>query len=559
MMRIGSLIPLINKLAATFLLLMLVACQHKQTNGESSVQVAANSTSDSAATITPTLPQFDSQATNLPPLAAKLSYQSPPAPLSHKLNDASYQHLWSLSQFPLSTHRFSLVGISQTRAIANPDILLKAFELYAQQLALIEQAALRELAVVNAKPEQITRCLNSISFSATLHRIVISMHCEASYETKLKLAKQLWQQLANLQTKTKAGDKITGINLDLLKRKLKLDSHIGAFTGSEINLAYRKRLLGISHPYASEVNNQQAIDSLTIESLTELFASTYQSLQWHVFSTAGLKEPTRDVQFLNTQSVVRHAQTKKQANRSADTQNLTLKPIAIIDKPGTVQTQLRIGYLFANSVTDARYNRLACESLAALLGRSYSGRLFYDLRETRGLTYGVYAYCVDAPLGQYLTIYGSTDKADTTQFVSGILQHVALLQRQSPQDAELKALKDYLLGKQQLRHDSQRAVENSFLTPWIMGQVAQGTELQDRDQAFYDALEQLSADELSRFAQLYLTNPVIVLRGDKDDIAKPLVKGLEALANSGVLDNKLSADKVLEVERNNWKIEEIKP
>jgi zinc protease len=61
-------------------------------------------------------------------------------------------------------------------------------------------------------------------------------------------------------------------------------------------------------------------------------------------------------------------------------------PIVLVDKPGAPQSALRVGHLAPPRATPAYHTLLA---LNALLGGQFSSRLNANLREARGITYGV--------------------------------------------------------------------------------------------------------------------------------------------------------------------------
>ncbi|MEZ9536952.1 M16 family metallopeptidase, partial [Shewanella sp. 10N.286.51.B8] len=196
------------------------------------------------------------------------------------------------------------------------------------------------------------------------------------------------------------------------------------------------------------------------------------------------------------------------------------KILYIIDAPDTVQTQVRIGLVTATAdatVQDAN----TCQMIAALLGRGYSGRLFYDLREVRGLSYGVYGRCVNAPLSQYMYFYGSTALENSSAFIKGMLDHLSLITEQTASQNEINATVTYLQGKQQLSLDSPFGKESLYIRQLLSGQTtaefSQGMK----------QLQQLTPMQLLQQANtLSLTTPIVVLRGDADKISADLQQKL---------------------------------
>lgn len=164
---------------------------------------------------------------------------------------------------------------------------------------------------------------------------------------------------------------------------------------------------------------------------------------------------------------------------------------------------------------------LSCRSLSALMGRSFSGRLYYDLREKRGLTYGIYGQCANAPLSSSIKFYGSTAIEHTGAFVVGILDHLALVKTQSASQGEINALKTYLIGEDLLSQDNSIQRENQYLQ-----QLA--TELTQVDvQKLNAELQALTPKRLQQLANgAFSGEPLIILRGDIDRIIPDLTSKL---------------------------------
>ncbi|MDO6775593.1 insulinase family protein [Shewanella sp. 3_MG-2023] len=485
------------------------------------------------------LPVFGSEKVQLP-LSAIVS------PQTMSLTTNSFLHQWSLTadSFAQQGHQLYLVGISTQTAIANPDIIIAAFKQRQKHMANTQV-----LTAVQAA------CYDSMRFRASLHSIGISINCMATTKLKSELLWQFWDNQA-----------VNEVNIATIKRNLKLNKHIGAFTGSEIDLAFRKQLLGSQHPYNQNINNNAVIDELTHSSLSALHTELRQQLQWHLFApqfspqltntkAQTLKANTLKTNSLKTNSsktqIAQHvtslpswlltekpdsshsafdssAQTSAQTSAKASTINSSTvetstakdKILYIIDAPDTVQTQVRIGLVTATAdatVQDAN----TCQMIAALLGRGYSGRLFYDLREVRGLSYGVYGRCVNAPLSQYMYFYGSTALENSSAFIKGMLDHLSLITEQNASQNEINATVTYLQGKQQLSLDSPFGKESLYIRQLLSGQTtaefSQGMK----------QLQQLTPMQLLQQANtLSLTTPIVVLRGDADKISADLQQKL---------------------------------
>ncbi|WP_076540741.1 pitrilysin family protein [Shewanella sp. UCD-KL21] len=471
------------------------------------------------------LPVFGSEKVQLP-----LSAIASPQTMSLTAN--SYLHQWPLTNdsFTQQGNQLYLVGISKEAAIANPDIIIAAFKQRQKHIANTQV-----LTAVQAA------CYDSMRFRASLHSIGISINCVATTKLKSALLWQFWDHQA-----------VNELNIATIKRSLKLNKHIGAFTGGEIDLAFRKQLLGSQHPYNQNINNDTVIDELTHASLSALHTELRQQLQWHLFAPQlGPQLTNAKAQTLNTKKLktnnlsikaaqqdtslpswllaekpdTSHSAFDSSVQKSAKTSTVETstakdKILYIIDAPDTVQTQVRMGFVTASADTPVQ-NANTCQMIAALLGRGYSGRLFYDLREVRGLSYGVYGRCVNAPLSQYMYFYGSTALENSGAFIKGMLDHLSLITEQAASQNEINATVTYLQGKQQLSLDSPFGKESLYIRQLLSGQTiaefSQGMK----------QLQQLTPMQLLQQANgLSLSTPIVVLRGDADKISADLQQKL---------------------------------
>ncbi|MGI2135623.1 M16 family metallopeptidase [Shewanella baltica] len=448
---------------------------------------------------------------------------------NHDLNSNS-QSTHALSRNSLS-NRVSLAAISPQAPFNNPDIL---------QIALQEKA--RALAIHLADP-----CLETFSIRVSLHSINLSLTCPDDVNHLYGLLVQFWQQDAFVDATT------APVDVDNIRRQLKLNKHLNAFSGAEIDKVWREKLLGPEHPYNKVLNNDELFDSLNLNQLQQIQQQAASQAQWHLFLP---NMQAKNAEF-NLQASIKQwprltkslpkslSKSSPQADKLETTTPKQTKKIYLIDAPGSVQTQVRLGYridyridhsinhaightvdselgdMSETSQLSSQEIALSCRSLSALMGRSFSGRLYYDLREKRGLTYGIYGQCANAPLSSSIKFYGSTAIEHTGAFVVGILDHLALVKTQSASQGEINALKTYLMGEDVLSQDNSIQRENQYLQ-----QLATGLTQVDV-QKLNAELQALTPKRLQQLANgAFSGEPLIILRGDIDRIIPDLTSKL---------------------------------
>ncbi|VEF24808.1 Uncharacterised protein [Shewanella baltica] len=446
----------------------------------------------------------------------------------------------SLSSNSLSTHalsrnslsnRVSLAAVSPQAPFNNPDIL---------QIALQEKA--RALAIHLADP-----CLETFSIRVSLHSINLSLTCPDDVNHIYGLLMQFWQPNTFIDATT------APVDIDNIRRQLKLNKHLNAFSGAEIDKLWREKLLGPEHPYNKVLNNDELFDSLNLKQLQQIQQQAAMQAQWHLFlpnsqaknAEFNLQASIKLWPLLTTSLPKSLSKSSQQADKLETTTPKQTQKIYLIDAPGSVQTQVSLGYridyridhsinhaightvdselggMSEKSQLSSQEVALSCRSLSALMGRSFSGRLYYDLREKRGLTYGIYGQCANAPLSSSIKFYGSTAIEHTGAFVVGILDHLALVKTQSASQGEINALKTYLIGEDLLSQDNSIQRENQYLQ-----QVATGLTQVDV-QKLNAELQALTPKRLQQLANgAFSGEPLIILRGDIDKIIPDLTSKL---------------------------------
>ncbi|MBE7214937.1 insulinase family protein [Shewanella benthica] len=463
------------------------------------------------------------------------------APQVHPLTANFTLHLFPPS--PSELNYIELVLINSDQPFNNIDIL---------------NTALNERAIWLASQHPIS-CIESLRIRAGMHSISIKMACPAQeIPQSLSILNDSWQDLAFEQ-----------IDIDNVRRKLKLNKHINAYSGAEIDKVWANIILGDKHPYNQALHNLVLQDELSLSKLSELQQEMRAGANWHLFMSLPANHPVSNLaqsNILTQEDLIEEAErlaerltrssavtAKEEAaalvnalqatDTAAESFINTDKIIYLIDAPGAVQTQVRVGYRLPLSASSSGSNTdtlksefssshpLSCQLFADWLGRSFSGRLYFDLREKRGLTYGIYGRCFDNPLSRTLKYYGSTQLQHTGAFVAGILAHLQLTTEQEVASAELSALKTFEESKYTLTMQSQYSSKIQYIKQLTLKRSSE--DLAD----IQLQIKKLTGKELMQMSQsIFDSPPYILLRGDADKI-------------SGDLKDKLP----------DWHIEEIEP
>lgn len=125
--------------------------------------------------------------------------------------------------------------------------------------------------------------------------------------------------------------------------------------------------------------------------------------------------------------------------------------IVVIDRPGSVQSELRVGHLGINR-HDPRY--FPAVVMAALLGGVFGSRLNRRLREELGYTYG--ARCALDPrraVGPFIAS-AAVQTEVTTDAIRELMAQLDGIRESPPSQDELAEVKDFLVGVFPLRFET---------------------------------------------------------------------------------------------------------
>lgn len=190
--------------------------------------------------------------------------------------------------------------------------------------------------------------------------------------------------------------------------------------------------------------------------------------------------------------------------------------VAFVNKPGAVQSVVNITYpvdLKPNS-EDVIKTRV----MNTILGGDLSSRLFMNLREKHGYTYGSYSSLSTDPLVGEFSASASVHNGITDSAVTEILLEMKKLQSEKVTQNELDLIKNYLNGNFAI------SLEN----PATIARFAIDIERYNLSKDYYTYylknLAAVTADDVLSVAKKYIRpdNATILVVGNQEEVAKKL-------------------------------------
>jgi zinc protease len=189
--------------------------------------------------------------------------------------------------------------------------------------------------------------------------------------------------------------------------------------------------------------------------------------------------------------------------------------VVVIDKPGAVQTEIRVGNLAIPRKND---DFMAMDLAAKVLGGEGANRLHRVLRSERGLTYGASADFNALKQSGDIVAQTNTRSETTGETLRLIVDEVWKLLRDRVGERELAGAQEYLTGSFPLTIETP-----SQIALQILNAVFFGLDLNDL-QTYRERVNAVTVDDVQRVARHYLhpDRLTVVLVGDAAAFVKQL-------------------------------------
>ncbi len=199
--------------------------------------------------------------------------------------------------------------------------------------------------------------------------------------------------------------------------------------------------------------------------------------------------------------------------------------IYLVDRPDSEQATIQIGNRGINARNPDRY---ALAVANAVLGSGASSRLFNNLREDKGYTYGVYSRFGQPNDVSTFRVLTDVDQDHAGDAIREILKELETIRTKEISDVELRDAKGLLIGGFALSIEEPANFADRLATRYLTGVPPE--ELS----TYLQSIEQVTAEEVLTTAADYIDSkqPIIVVVG-KADILKPQ---LEAIRDVIIVD-----------------------
>lgn len=284
--------------------------------------------------------------------------------------------------------------------------------------------------------------------------------------------------------------------------------------GAISNRISNQLIYGKNHPYGESVT-EKSIGNLTPELCTEFYKAFFRP-------NVGYLAIVGDITLAEAQTLIqKHLGTWEKSpvtNFVPETPLLPKSPVvAIVDRPGAVQSALRVGYPV--DLKPGSPEAIPARVMNTILGGG-SFRLFNNLREEKAYTYGAYSQLSADKLTGKFMVTTEVRNSVSDSAINEIFYEMRRLGNEPVETKELELAKNYLNGNFALSLENPQTVAGFAISTARYGLPA------DYYANYMKNLSAVTADDVMASAKTYIKpeNAYILAVGKAADIAPRLMK-----------------------------------
>ncbi len=253
---------------------------------------------------------------------------------------------------------------------------------------------------------------------------------------------------------------------------------------------YFESIFGSHHPYGRQVKESD-FETITPSVLKDFHSKYYRPGNMGVIISGRINEKT--IELLDKYFGGISAENIYIEDPGNFIKGETQKKVRI-NKPGAVQAAIRVG---SSTIKKTNPDYPGLKFVNSLLGGYFGSRLMKNIREQKGLTYGIHSSLSSLGLSGFKVISTEVGNNNIQKTVDEIYKEINLMREQPVGDEEMKVVRNYMSGELVRMFDGPFALAESFKAVWEFG----------LDFSYYDLLAEtintITSDEVMKLASTY--------------------------------------------------------
>lgn len=277
------------------------------------------------------------------------------------------------------------------------------------------------------------------------------------------------------------------------------------------------------HPYGRPFPTEQQIDAVTVADLKKFHETFYRSNNAFLILAGDITqkeaEPLVRRAFGAWKPVPEGSALPPNPLNQYKTYDLPKElTVHLVDRPGSAQSEIIVGNL---SIARSHPDWAALQIANNILGDDASGRLFVDIREKRGLTYGIYSAVDEAQAPGTFAISTRTRTKSTGEMLAAIFEHIKRIRSEAPSAAEFDGVKKKMVGSFPLEIETADQIANRLREALVYDLPT------DYWKVYAEQLDAVDTGKVQEVARKYVHPiPHIVIVGRADKVEKQILEVL---------------------------------
>jgi zinc protease len=373
-----------------------------------------------------------------------------------------------------------------------------------------------------------TQRLDAAAFAETTERLGIEVSSESSWDSAragfVSLGEHLDEGLALLAEMLRT-PRLDEREFDRLKAERLNDIlQSRADPGRLADESYIRELFADGVPYGRlAAGAPETVRALSIDDARGFHESRYAPAGAHVIISGAFD---REAAVAAVQRLFGDWAGSGSGHRTIDPETRSGRRVVVVDRPGSVQTELRVGHIGIDR-HHPRY--FPATVMAALLGGVFGSRLNLRLREELGYTYGARCSFDPRRAAGPFTATAAVHTEVTADATRELLGQLERIRDEPPNETELAEVRDFIVGVFPLRFETTAGIA-AAIEPLAVYELPD-----DYWQTYRQNVESVTADDV-RSVALDLVRPddaLILMAGDasriRDDVERAEIGLVEVL------------------------------
>ncbi|MCF2489998.1 pitrilysin family protein [Dyadobacter sp. CY347] len=204
--------------------------------------------------------------------------------------------------------------------------------------------------------------------------------------------------------------------------------------------AFRAKLFGGNHPYGQS-QEEENIAAISIEAVKEHYQQYIKNGKFTVVLAGQVG--VNDIKVVNEQLGKNQTEASVPPLKNFE-QSVYVNAEVVVERPESVQSSIRMGRKLFNRHHPDYFKMLVTNEI---LGGYFGSRLMKNIREEKGLTYGISSHLVTLRKEGYYMIGTDVKKEFTQQTIDEIKKEIYKLQTEPVGEEELQTVKNFMAGE----------------------------------------------------------------------------------------------------------------